>query len=150
MINSWLATLQNSATFKAGLYAKVDGKDIPYLYVYDNGTYFMDKCPGGELCGEDSCDAEPIVSCDKWDAYPMFGWYALDTQNSRNGDKHTYEFGGKTECIVVKYTITAKGDDDSDTCDRFGFDFVRSLGSVASSFPKDKGPPRPVHGMPVV
>jgi hypothetical protein len=118
--NSISTEWKSSSTFTSGLYSKVDGTDVPYFYVYDNGTFFLEQCPGNELCGPDDCDAEPIVSCDKWDVYPMFGWYSMDSRDWVDGDTHTYEFGGKTECIVVKYAITAKGSGGSNETKKSG------------------------------
>jgi hypothetical protein len=127
--------LRTSAETKANLYSRVDGKDLPYFYVYDNGTNFFEECPGKELCpGPDNCDAKPLDTCKGLDAFPLFGWYTTDTRTWRNGDTHTYEFGvtnrngtdaaGNSLCTRTKYMITAKGRNKCDGIFGLGFGFA--------------------------
>jgi hypothetical protein len=104
------------ADTKANLYSRVDGKDLPYFYIYDNGTYFFEECPGKELCGPDDCDSPKLDTCKGLDAFPLMGWFATDTRTWRNGDTRTYEYGvtnrpgTQTEpCSRTKFIVTAKG-----------------------------------------
>jgi hypothetical protein len=110
--------LHTSAETKANLYARVDGKDLPYFYIYDNGPYFFEECPGKELCPPDLCDDPQLDTCKGVDAFPLFGWFATDTHTWRNGDTRTYEFGVTNRsgvdafdfsiCTRTKYIVTAK------------------------------------------
>lgn len=106
----------NDPENKKGLYSKVDGKDLGYFYIYDNGTFYLEECPGKEICPEDPCDFNR-TTCKGIDAFPLFGWWSTDTRIWRNGDTHTFELGWLSRdetlppvgCSRTKFIITASG-----------------------------------------
>jgi hypothetical protein len=110
---------------KDSMYAMIDGQEIEVSFLFDSYELLADSCPNGKMC-KDTCDAIATSDCSGVEAYPNYGYYAMDTREWKNGETHVFEYGGAVQlgnqlenftdfiganitgmCRNVEYTITA-------------------------------------------
>jgi hypothetical protein len=98
-----------SDLYKSTMYARIDGQNVSFFYLYDPSKFYLATCPGGQMCPEDACDTVPITGCEGIDNFPNLGYWGMDTREWADGETHVFEFGGSLYnfCIAVEYTITA-------------------------------------------
>jgi hypothetical protein len=97
---------------------------------YNTDEYYLSTCDDNRTNEEytkngtpfpegDTCDAVPYQVFSGLDAYPIYGWYGMDTRKWRDGDVHTYEFGSLTDpCTTGKFILTAKRKKSGKKCGR--------------------------------